>query len=50
MTRAVEVMGAMIRDAEEMGAMIRDAEEMGAMIRAVGRVSYYKSCRERGQR
>ena len=39
MTRAVEVMG----------AMIRDAEEMGAMIRAVGRGSYYNSCRERGQ-
>ena len=39
MTRAVEVMG----------AMIRDAEELGTMIRAVGRGNYDKSCRERGQ-
>ena len=39
MTRAVGVMG----------AMIRDAEEMGAMIRAVGRGSYGKRFRERGQ-
>ena len=37
MTRAVEVMG----------AMIRDAEEMGAMIRAVGRGDNDKSCRRR---
>ena len=37
MTRAVEV----IR------AMIRDVEEMGDMIRGVWRGSYEKSCRER---